>query len=264
MGELLGTIPVTRRDVDRLLASADRVKSYSDDSVTRIDLSALRYRRPAETSVKLRSRQQSTRAHARVIAGESIEVRVSPPTAYATAVLGGSLHASAVDGCMRGIVQASGGSAVGIQDGGATVDRITTFTIRRRAPDMALWISGLGGLSCSGRTSMIRIRNVQSTAGSTLAPLAVRSIVRGRYLQGIKRCQERMIAGKRPANGKVKARFTVAPTGSVSKASVKGFDQTLDSCIESLIGKWRFGAPKGPDGKPTSEDFDLDLRLDAL
>jgi TonB family protein len=64
------------------------------------------------------------------------------------------------------------------------------------------------------------------------------------------------------AKGRVQLRFTVGPTGGVTRSSVKGFDPTLDACIQELVRKWRFGAPKDDDDKPTSADFQIPLILE--
>jgi hypothetical protein len=262
--ELLGTVLINRRDVDRLLARRDRVKAYSDDGVTRIDLSARRYKRASSAIVRLPAREQAVRAPAAVIAGEAVEVRVAPRPAYATAVFGGNLDRVSVDACVRGVVRASGGVAVGIQPDGATVDFATAFTIQRGQPHLALWRSRSSGLSCGGKTPLTSVRNVQSFNGSTLHPSAVSTLLKSRYLPGVNRCRERQVVGKRRATGRVDIRFTVTPTGGAAKVSVKGFDQTLDACIESLAQRWRFGAPKDANGKPTSEDFQLGIRFDEI
>jgi hypothetical protein len=262
--ELLGTILINRRDVDRLLARRDRVKTYSDDSVTRIDLSARRYRPVSRLFGHLPARVHAVRTVGVVIAGEAIEVRAAPRVAYATAVLGGNLDRVSVDGCVRGVARASGGIAVGIEPDAGTVDVATTYTIRRRSPELALWRSRSIGLSCRGKTALTSVKDVQPLVGSTLQPAAVRALLRSRYLQGMNRCHERQIAGKRPASGRLTVRLTVAPTGGIAKVSVKGFDRALDDCIESIAKRWRFGAPKNASGKPTSDDFEVAIRFDEI
>ena len=86
-------------------------------------------------------------------------------------------------------------------------------------------------------------------------------IIRARYLQGIKRCHQRLLKADPNAGGRVSLRFTVGPTGGVTKSDVKGFDGTVDACIKELTLKWRFGAPKDDDGKPTSAEFQIPLVL---
>ncbi len=95
---------------------------------------------------------------------------------------------------------------------------------------------------------------------SDLDPNAVAKRIRGKYLAGIKRCHQRALKIDPRAQGKVTIRFTVGPTGRVTKASVKGFDPTVDACIKGQAAKWRFSAPKD-EGKPTSADFSIPLLL---
>ncbi|HLU66742.1 MAG TPA: AgmX/PglI C-terminal domain-containing protein [Kofleriaceae bacterium] len=103
---------------------------------------------------------------------------------------------------------------------------------------------------------------VEDLTESTLDPDQVAKIIRSRYLQGIKRCHQRLLKQNPSARGRVTVRFTVGPTGGVTKSSVKGFDPTVDACIKGLTTKWRFGAPKDEDGKPTSADFEIPFMLE--
>jgi hypothetical protein len=103
--------------------------------------------------------------------------------------------------------------------------------------------------------------DVEDISETTLDPDSVAKIIRARYLQGIKRCHQRMLKGDPTAGGRVSLRFTVGPTGGVTKSDVKGFDPTVDACIKDLTTKWRFGAPKDDDGKPASADFQIPLVL---
>ena len=103
--------------------------------------------------------------------------------------------------------------------------------------------------------------DVEDISESTLDPDSVAKIIRSRYLQGIKRCHQRLLKQNPAAGGRVNLRFTVGPTGGVTKVDVKGFDASVDACIKDLATKWRFGAPKDDDGKPTSADFQLPLVL---
>lgn len=103
--------------------------------------------------------------------------------------------------------------------------------------------------------------DVEDISESTLDPDSVAKIIRSRYLQGIKRCHQRLLKADPNAGGRVNLRFTVGPTGGVTKAEVKGFDGTVDACIKELAVKWRFGAPKDDEGKPTSADFQIPLVL---
>jgi hypothetical protein len=260
--EHLGLVTVTPRDVELLLASRSRVKTYSDDSVTRLEISARRHRPSKHATAKLASNQRVVRAPVSTIAGEELTLRATRPRTGIVAVEGANLHRVEIDGCTRGVVQTSGGVAVGFEDGFAQVDEVGVVVSVKR-PTLALWKAGAVGLPCNRKTSLASIVNVQTNAGSSLSSDAVRAIVQGRYLQGIQRCQERLLAADRTAHGRVRARFTVGPTGGVTKAEVKWFP-AVEPCLQPLLLKWRFGAPKDADGMPTSEDVELTLRLGVL
>ena len=118
------------------------------------------------------------------------------------------------------------------------------------------------GSKVEEKVSRTSFSDVDDLSETTLDPDAVAKIIRSRYLQGIKRCHERLLKQNPSAKGRVQLRFTVGPTGGVTKSSVKGFDPTVDSCIHDLTLKWRFGAPKDDDGKPTSADFQIPLILE--
>lgn len=110
------------------------------------------------------------------------------------------------------------------------------------------------------KVSRIKLGGAEDLSISDLDPNAVVKRIRGKYLAGIKRCHQRVLKIDPRAQGKVTIRFTVGPTGRVTKASVKGFDPTVDACIKGQASKWRFSAPKD-DGKPTSADFEVPLLL---
>jgi len=147
---------------------------------------------------------------------------------------------------------------------------------RTRGPNTGKIGSGKGGGEITGpgnggenvgpkveeKVSRASFDPVEDLTESTLDPDSVAKIIRARYLQGIKRCHQRLLKQNPSARGRVQLRFTVGPTGGVTKSSVKGFDPTVDSCIKDLTLKWRFGAPKDEDGKPVSADFELPLLLE--
>ena len=118
------------------------------------------------------------------------------------------------------------------------------------------------GPKAEEKVSHTSFSDVDDLSDTTLDPGAVAKIIQSRYLQGIKRCHERLLKQNPSAEGRVQLRFTVGPTGGVTKSSVKGFDPTVDACIHGLTTKWRFGAPKDDDGKPTSADFQIPLILE--
>jgi len=144
---------------------------------------------------------------------------------------------------------------------------------RTRGPDTGRIGSGKGGGEIKGPGGGTEVGtkveekvsratfDVEDISESTLDPDSVAKIIRSRYLQGIKRCHQRLLKQDPNAGGRINLRFTVGPTGGVTKVDVKGFDATVDACIKDLATKWRFGAPKDDDGKPTSADFQLPLVL---
>jgi hypothetical protein len=118
------------------------------------------------------------------------------------------------------------------------------------------------GPKVEDKVSRTTFTDVDDLSQTTLDPDSVAKIIRSRYLQGIKRCHERLLKQSPGARGRVTVTFTVSPTGGVTRSSVKGFDSTVDACIRALTTRWRFGAPKDDDGKPTSADFQIPLILE--
>ncbi len=120
---------------------------------------------------------------------------------------------------------------------------------------------GAGGTKKEDKIkSLTKFGRAEDLSLSDLDPNAVVKRIRGKYLAGIKRCHQRVLKIDPRAQGKVTIRFTVGPTGRVTKASVRGFDPTVNACIKGQASKWRFSAPKD-DGKPTSADFEVPLLL---
>jgi len=120
---------------------------------------------------------------------------------------------------------------------------------------------GAGGTKQEDKIkSLTKFGPAEDLSLSDLDPNAVVKRIRGKYLAGIKRCHQRVLKIDPRAQGKVTIRFTVGPTGRVTKANVKGFDPTVDACIKGQAANWRFSAPKD-DGKPTSADFEVPLLL---
>jgi hypothetical protein len=144
---------------------------------------------------------------------------------------------------------------------------------RTRGPDTGKIGAGRGGgeIKGPGRGTEVGQKveekvsratfDVEDISETTLDPDSVAKIIRSRYLQGIKRCHQRLLKQDPSAGGRVNLRFTVGPTGGVTRSEVKGFDASVDACIKDLAIKWRFGAPKDDEGKPTSADFQIPLVL---
>lgn len=109
--------------------------------------------------------------------------------------------------------------------------------------------------------SRIKLGDVEDMGDGTLDPDSVYRTIQSRYIEGIKRCHQRILKQNPEAGGRVTVRFTVGPTGGVTKSNVSGFDPTVDACIKGLTTKWRFSAPKDDDGKPASADFQFPFIL---
>ena len=260
-GERLGAIQVSKKDIGRLLENSSREKTYSDDAVTRVDVSARRHRRPVKATVGLSAAQRAARANVRVIAGEVLELRTTRARRV-VAVVGGNLHRVDIEGCVRGSVQTTGGVGVGYEDVVQSVDSVSVAVSIQR-PSVGLWMAGVGGLRCDRKESVVTVVDVQALTPSSLVPQAVTAITRSRYVAGVQRCHERALSNNRTASGVAKVRLTVGPTGGVAKFAVKSFP-AVESCIGSLVSRWRFGAPKDASGKPTSAEFEVKLTLGAL
>jgi hypothetical protein len=257
--ERLGAIPLSIDHLDDLLAHASRVKTFADGSVTRVEVSARRYRRGKPVATTLRGRTRAARAKTTVLAGEMIQVRSSEITS--AVVVGGGTTVRHVGRCARIIARTSGGIVV-LDDVELPTTEPVRFVISKGEPSVDLWRSGLGATGCGGFELPVTGRiSVQAQPLGSAVVGDVGAIVRARYLNGVHRCRERTTKKKSAAVGRIHMRITVGPTGGVTKSRVRGLDDQMDACVYELSRKWRFAAPKDADGKPTSEDFDLELDL---
>lgn len=264
-GEPLGVIKVTTGDVKQLLAGSSRIKTFADASVTRLELTARRYTRGSRKQVSVGAGRRVARFATSVVAGEFIELRASRTNGTPTVVVGGNLSQLVIGRCTRALVTASGGIAAGFDDHDRSA--AIRFDLRVLTPSLTAWHKGIGWTACDDRRleprSTVAILQLQTLTSTTLTPANVRPILQSRYLAGIQRCHERALKIDPMQVGRVRLLYTVGPTGGVAKALAKGVDPALDACIESLATRWRFGAPKDANGKPTSEDVEALLLLDA-
>ena len=60
----------------------------------------------------------------------------------------------------------------------------------------------------------------------------------------MKQCYERALKANPKLGGKVEVSFVIGPAGTVTKASVNGFDSGVDSCIQAQVRGWRFEKPE--------------------
>ncbi len=110
------------------------------------------------------------------------------------------------------------------------------------------------------RTSLGAIDEISD---GTLDPNSVIRRIRSRYLGQLKACHETALKTNPRLGGRVQLRFTVGPSGRLTRSSAKGFDSGVDNCIKSRMKNWRFGAPKDEDGKPSSAQFSIPVVLKA-
>ena len=209
-GERLGAIQVSQKDIGLLLESSSRDKTYSDDAVTRIDVSARRHRRPVKATVGLSAAQRVARANVRVIAGEVLELRTARARRV-LAVVGGNLHRVDIDGCVRGIAQTTGGVAAGFEDVVQSVDSVSV-AISIQRPSVGLWMAGVGGLRCDRKESMVTLVDVKSLNATSLDPHAVQKLIGSRHLLGLKRCHERALTRDGAVSATARVRLTVGAT----------------------------------------------------
>lgn len=131
-------------------------------------------------------------------------------------------------------------------------------------------VSGPGGpVSATGPdgkgekvpTGRISVSDKKTFDDSTLTPDAVLRKIMSAYMSGLKRCHKELLKTDPTARGKVKLAFTVNESGRTVSPHANGFADSLDSCIESQMGNWRFDIPKDGDGEPTDASFEISLQL---
>ncbi len=110
----------------------------------------------------------------------------------------------------------------------------------------------------SGRIS---VADKKSFDDSSLTPDAVLRKIMNAYMSGLKRCHKDLLKTDPTARGKVRLNFTVNESGRAVSPKATGFNDSLDSCVEGLMGNWRFDVPKDGDGEPTEASFEIALQL---
>ncbi len=128
-------------------------------------------------------------------------------------------------------------------------------------------IQGPGGTESAGGgkkekepTGRISVSEKASDEG-LLDPDAVLKKIQSVYMVGIKRCYTTYLKQDASAKGKVKLSLTVNATGRTTAHNAAGFAGEVDSCINNLMGSWRFPIPKDKDGSPTEASFQIALQL---
>jgi len=121
--------------------------------------------------------------------------------------------------------------------------------------------AGGGKITEKAPTGRINVSDKQSFDESTLTPDIVLSKIQSAYMAGLKRCYKTYLAKDASARGKVTLSLTINETGRTTSSGAKGFAGEVDSCIEGLMGSWRFPIPKDKDGEPTEASFAITLQL---
>lgn len=130
-------------------------------------------------------------------------------------------------------------------------------------------ITGPGGTESAGGgkttekapTGRINVSDKQTFDDSTLTPDIILSKIQSAYMAGLKRCYKNYLSKDASARGKVTLTLTVNETGRTVQSGAKGFAGEVDSCIEGLMGSWRFPIPKDKDGDATEASFAITLQL---
>ena len=80
------------------------------------------------------------------------------------------------------------------------------------------------------------------------------------YMQGLQRCYVKGLARNPSIGGKVTVIYTVNQWGHVS-GTATGIAPTVDACLTSQIGGWRFPSPRDAKGALTEASFKIALML---
>ena len=125
-------------------------------------------------------------------------------------------------------------------------------------------LSGQGGTGGKGSSAFGAGRgqvNVQVSEGGApgvdggLTQQEVSAVIRS-HLNEIRHCYEQLLQRAPSSAGKVQVKFTVAPSGRVSAASVANStisDAQLQGCIVGKVRSWSFPVPRG--GQPVHVDY---------
>ncbi len=133
----------------------------------------------------------------------------------------------------------------------ATKKEEPSVTLRREIADVKK-----SAKTTSQPSSLVKVTIKPVGKATSLDKDSVLRRVRTKYVSGIERCHETLLAKDDKAAGAVAVTITIGLNGRVTKAISAGFDPSIESCIEGIARKWRFGEPK-----PTSASFELKLRL---
>ena len=113
----------------------------------------------------------------------------------------------------------------------------------------------------SGPSGRISVSDKKAFDDSTLTPDVVLSKILAAYLPGIKRCYKEYLKKDASARGKVLLEFGVSESGRLVSGKASGVADEVSSCIQNLMGTWRFPTPKDKDGSATTASFAITLQL---
>ncbi len=113
----------------------------------------------------------------------------------------------------------------------------------------------------SGPSGRISVSDKKAFDDSTLTPDVVLSKILAAYLPGIKRCYKEYLKKDANARGKVLLEFGVSESGRLVSGKASGVADEVSSCIQNLMGTWRFPTPKDKDGSATTASFAITLQL---
>ena len=113
----------------------------------------------------------------------------------------------------------------------------------------------------SGPSGRISVSDKKAFDDSTLTPDVVLSKILAAYLPGIKRCYKEYLKKDASARGKVLLEFGVSESGRLVSGKASGVATEVSSCIQNLMGTWRFPTPKDKDGSATTASFAITLQL---
>jgi outer membrane biosynthesis protein TonB len=114
-------------------------------------------------------------------------------------------------------------------------------------------VTGPEGPASTGREKVEEQIKTKTDAGrlegegeAGLDPNVVASTISRLYKAKVNSCYQRALKTNPTLGGRVDIAFTVGVAGNVIKASVSGFDSSVDSCIEQEVRRWRFTKPESP------------------
>ncbi len=142
------------------------------------------------------------------------------------------------------------------QEGGVQIATTTTGGPRTTgtgevASGKEIGVTGPEGPGSTGREKVEEQIKTRTEAGKLegegeagLDPNVVATTIGRLYKAKVNGCYQRALKTNPNLGGRVDIAFTVGVAGNVIKASVSGFDSSVDQCIEQEVRRWRFTKPE--------------------